>query len=159
MYRRANARWTVNECLRLEREFDLLKLSIEEIAALHGRSTNAIMYKLDAEGIADYNDVFQNRQQKLKVEEQVEEDASVSEYEEDASVSEYEEEQEEQEEQEDASVSEYEEEQEEYDSYNVRQQIRSLTKQVANLTAIVYNAFTTKNNSNRFKGQSLAGFH
>ena len=141
MYRRANARWTVNECLRLEREFDLLKLSIEEIAALHERSTNAIMYKLDAEGIADYNDVFQNRQQKLKDEEQDE-----------ASVSEYEEEQEEQEEQED-------EEQEEYDSYNVRQQIRSLTKQVANLTSIIYNAFTTKNNSNHFKGQSLAGFH
>ena len=69
-----------------------------------------------------------------------------------ASVSEYEEEQEEQEEQED-------EEQEEYDSYNVRQQIRSLTKQVANLTSIIYNAFTTKNNSNHFKGQSLAGFH
>ena len=152
MYRRANARWTVNECLRLEIEFDLLKLSIEEIAALHERSTNAIMYKLDAEGIADYNDVFQNRQQKLKDEEQ--DEASVSEYEEDASVSEYEEEQEdeEQEEQED-------EEQEEYDSYNVRQQIRSLTKQVANLTSIIYNAFTTKNNSNHFKGQSLAGFH
>ena len=150
MYRRANARWTVNECLRLEREFDLLKLSIEEIAALHGRSTNAIMYKLDAEGIADYNDVFQNRQQKLK------DEASVSEYEEEqeeASVSEYEEEQEDEKQEDEAQDSE------EYDRYNIRQQIRSLTKQVANLTAIVYNAFTTKNNSNRFKGQSLAGFH
>ena len=158
MYRRANARWTVNECLRLEREFDLLKLSIEEIAALHERSTNAIMYKLDAEGIADYNDVFQNRQQKLKDEEQDEEqdEASVSEYEEEqeeASVSEYEEEQE------DEKQEDEEQDSEEYDRYNLRQQIRSLTKQVANLTAIVYNAFTTKNNSNRFKGQSLAGFH
>ena len=152
MYRRANARWTVNECLRLEREFDLLKLSIEEIAALHGRSNNAIMYKLDAEGIADYNDVFQNRQQKLKDEEQVE--ASVSEYEE-----EQEDEEQEDDEQEDEKQEDEEQDSEEYDRYNIRQQINYLTKQVANLTAIVYNAFTTKNNSNRFKGQSLAGFH
>ena len=70
MYTRANAKWTVNECLRLEREFDLLKLSVQEIALLHDRSPNAIMYKLDAEGFADYNDVFINRQalkQPLKV--------------------------------------------------------------------------------------------
>ena len=64
----------------LEREFELLHLSIDEIAERHQRTPNAIMYKLHHEGIADYNDVFQNRQQKLKVEEQV--DASVSEYEE-----------------------------------------------------------------------------
>ena len=49
MYRRANTKWTVNECLRLEREFDLLGLSIQEIAELHERSPNAIMYKLDYE--------------------------------------------------------------------------------------------------------------
>ena len=60
MYTRANAKWTVNECLRLEREFDLLNLSVQEIALLHDRSPNAIMYKLHAEGIADYNDVFIN---------------------------------------------------------------------------------------------------
>ena len=67
MYTRANAKWSVNECLRLEREFDLLKLSVKEIALLHYRRPNAIMYKLDAEGLADYNDVFINRQA-LKVE-------------------------------------------------------------------------------------------
>ena len=54
-YRRANAKWTINECLRLEREFDLLKLSIDEIAARHERSAQSIMYKLDSEGLADYN--------------------------------------------------------------------------------------------------------
>ena len=143
---RSGFKWTINECLRLEREFELLKLSVDEIALLHQRSPYAIMYKLDAEGIADYNDVFQNRQQKLKDEEQDEEQ-------DEASVSEYEEEQE------DEKQEDEEQDSEEYDRYNLRQQIRSLTKQVANLTAIVYNAFTTKNNSNRFKGQSLAGFH
>lgn len=54
-YKRVGAKWTVNECLRLQREYELLKLSIDEIAALHQRSSQAIMYKLDAEGIADYN--------------------------------------------------------------------------------------------------------
>jgi len=54
-YKRSGAKWTVNECLRLQREYELLKLSIDEIATLHQRSAQAIMYKLDAEGIADYN--------------------------------------------------------------------------------------------------------
>jgi len=54
-YKRVGAKWTINECLRLQREYELLKLSIDEIAALHERSAQAIMYKLDAEGIADYN--------------------------------------------------------------------------------------------------------
>ena len=54
-YKRVGAKWTINECLRLQREYELLKLSIDEIATLHQRSAQAIMYKLDAEGIADYN--------------------------------------------------------------------------------------------------------
>lgn len=56
---RSGLKWTVNECLRLEREYDLLKLSVEEIALLHQRSPYAIMYKLDAEGIADFNELYQ----------------------------------------------------------------------------------------------------
>jgi hypothetical protein len=81
MYRRTGNKWTVNECLRLTREFELLGLSIQEIAELHERSPNAIMYKLDYEGIADYNDVFQNRQEKscLSVSENDSDDKSVSE--------------------------------------------------------------------------------
>jgi len=72
MYTRANAKWTINECLRLEREYDLLELSIQDIALLHERSPEAIMYKLDNEGIADYNDAFLNRY--LNEEEEEEED-------------------------------------------------------------------------------------
>lgn len=48
-------RWTVNECLQLQREFELLELSIDEIAYRHKRTPNAIMNKLDSEGFADYN--------------------------------------------------------------------------------------------------------
>ena len=130
MYTRANAKWTVNECLRLEREFDLLKLSVQEIALLHDRSPNAIMYKLDAEGLADYNDVFINRQalkQPLKVSTK---DESASELDED-DTSNYEDE-----------CEDDDEEEEEFDSYNIKQQVQIITKQLANLTAIVYKVLT-----------------
>jgi hypothetical protein len=51
-------KWSVNECLRLEREFDLLELSVPEIALLHNRTVNAIMFKLDAEGLDTYNNLY-----------------------------------------------------------------------------------------------------
>jgi len=51
-------KWNVNECLRLQREFELLRLSVPEIAALHGRTINAIMYKIALEGFATFNDVY-----------------------------------------------------------------------------------------------------
>jgi hypothetical protein len=51
-------KWSVNECLRLEREFDLLKLSVPEIAKLHNRTENAIIYKLHKEGLDTYNNLY-----------------------------------------------------------------------------------------------------
>lgn len=51
-------KWSVNECLRLEREFDLLELSVPEIALLHNRTINAIMFKLDAEGLDTYHNLY-----------------------------------------------------------------------------------------------------
>jgi hypothetical protein len=154
MYRRANARWTVNECLRLEREFDLLELSIQEIAELHERSPSAIMYKLDAEGLADFNELYLNSYKNLTVDvnDDYESESETSEYDEDytedinhdASDGE------------DVNDSE-EEDDEEYDRYNMKQQVKLLTKQLANLTAIVYNAFATKNKSGGINYSNLAG--
>jgi hypothetical protein len=54
-YTRNRKRWTVNECLQLQREFELLEWSIDEIAVKHKRTPNAIMNKLGKEGFADYN--------------------------------------------------------------------------------------------------------
>lgn len=51
-------KWSINECLRLEREFDLLQLSVPEIALLHNRTVNAIMFKLEAEGLDTYNNLY-----------------------------------------------------------------------------------------------------
>jgi hypothetical protein len=51
-------KWNINECLRLEREYDLLKLSVPEMAILHKRSINAIMCKLQDEGLDTYNNLY-----------------------------------------------------------------------------------------------------
>ena len=123
---RSRFKWTVNECLRLEREYDLLKLSVEEIALLHQRSPYAIMYKLDEEGIAEFNQLYQQtypNKESSAVEESYQDDvASESE----ASVEEEDE------------ADEADEADEDYDRYDMRKQITSLTKQLSNLTAVVY---------------------
>lgn len=51
-------KWSVNECLRLEREYDLLELSVPEMAVLHNRTINAIMCKLQAEGLDTFNNLY-----------------------------------------------------------------------------------------------------
>lgn len=69
-YKRFGNRWTINECLQLEREYDLLELSIDEMAERHKRTPNAIMLKLDSEGHADYCVLYSN----YKISKQQEED-------------------------------------------------------------------------------------
>ena len=59
-YKRFGNRWTINECLQLQREYELLELSIDEIAERHHRTPNAIMLKLDSEGHADYCVLYSN---------------------------------------------------------------------------------------------------
>jgi len=43
-------RWTVNEVLSLQREYELLEWSVQKIADKHKRSVMSIIYKLHAEG-------------------------------------------------------------------------------------------------------------
>jgi hypothetical protein len=45
-YTRTGKNWTINECLQLQREHELLGWSIDEIAIKHKRTPNAIMYKI-----------------------------------------------------------------------------------------------------------------
>jgi hypothetical protein len=51
-------KWSVNEILSLQREFELLGWNIDQIAEKHRRTPNAIMYKLDQERFADYNALY-----------------------------------------------------------------------------------------------------
>lgn len=50
MPKRNGFKWTINEILRLQREYELLELTVQEIATLHERSVSAILCKLEDEG-------------------------------------------------------------------------------------------------------------
>lgn len=46
-------KWNVNELLKLQREYELLNLSIPDIAKNHERTEDSILYRLQEEGIID----------------------------------------------------------------------------------------------------------
>ena len=47
---RNGKKWTVTETLALQREYELLGLSVQEIAQRHNRSERAILFKVENEG-------------------------------------------------------------------------------------------------------------
>jgi len=51
--KRQGNKWTINEMLSLHREYELLGLTVQEIADKHQRSETAILYKLESEGLID----------------------------------------------------------------------------------------------------------
>ena len=57
---RVGNRWTINEVLSLQREFELLGWNIDQIADKHGRTPEGILNKLDREGFGDYNVLYSN---------------------------------------------------------------------------------------------------
>jgi len=52
-YKRHYNRWTVNEILSLQREYELLEMTVKQISLKHQRSVYAILYKLELEGFID----------------------------------------------------------------------------------------------------------
>ena len=52
-YKRNGNRWTVNEVLSLQREYELLGWTIQEIAGKHERTVKAILFRLETEGFID----------------------------------------------------------------------------------------------------------
>lgn len=87
-------RWSVNECLQLEREYDLLKMSVPEMALKHNRTLNAIMFKLQAEGLCSYNQAYIKTFGQNFIDEQIDKlnNLSTTNYDEEEDVSEDEEE-------------------------------------------------------------------
>jgi len=53
MSSRNGNKWTVNEILNLQREYELLELSVQDIALKHKRSVLAILCKLQQEGFIE----------------------------------------------------------------------------------------------------------
>ena len=52
-YKRRGNKWTINETLQLQREYELLEWNVSEIAEKHQRSIESILYKLEIEGFID----------------------------------------------------------------------------------------------------------
>jgi len=50
---RNGKKWTVNEILKLQREYELLELDVNDIAVLHERTVEGILFRLVKEGYAD----------------------------------------------------------------------------------------------------------
>lgn len=53
-YKRNGNRWTINEILTLQREYELLEWSVYKIAEKHQRNVMAILCKLKAEGFIQH---------------------------------------------------------------------------------------------------------
>jgi hypothetical protein len=51
--RRQGNKWNINELISLQREYELLELTVQQIADKHQRSETAILYKLESEGLID----------------------------------------------------------------------------------------------------------
>jgi hypothetical protein len=54
-FKRHRFPWSANEIERLWREYENKELTIQQISALHQRSVDAILYKLEAEGLIDHD--------------------------------------------------------------------------------------------------------
>ena len=50
---RHNFKWNVNECLKLQREYQLLEWPVDKIALKQKRTVEAILYKLEKEWIIE----------------------------------------------------------------------------------------------------------
>lgn len=51
-------KWSINEILSLQREYELLKMNVTEIAKKHERSEDAILWKLEFEGFIEKNEII-----------------------------------------------------------------------------------------------------
>jgi hypothetical protein len=56
--KRTGKKWSVNEILSLQREYELLQMNVDDIAKKHKRTSKAIMYKLHHEGFAKFDWLF-----------------------------------------------------------------------------------------------------
>ena len=131
---RSGFKWNVNECLRLQREYELLGLSIDEIASLHGRSPLSIMYKLDAEGFDDFNTLYSNYNKlnghiATKQEQPTLDNDDVNDNNDESQ----------------SNVSSIEDEDDSYDIDSIKNHVSRLEKQIINLTELI-----TKNKSSMF---------
>ena len=57
--KRHGNKWNVNELIALQREFELLNMSVQEIATKHQRTEDSILYRIEQEGFVNNNSEIQ----------------------------------------------------------------------------------------------------
>jgi len=154
MPKRHRARWNANELDRLHNEYDMKKLTVQQIADLHGRTVYGVMSKLQAEGLIDssWNNargwVFQGQGQSSPKQSVSLQPALQFDQDDDDEVSEYEEQddpddddyvpEEEEEEEDDYDA---EDDEEEFDPYSIKQKVTFLEQQVTNIFSFLQKQF------------------
>ena len=56
-YRKHGKSWSIPEVLQLQREYELLKMDMVDIARKHERTLDAIQYKIESEGFVNNHNV------------------------------------------------------------------------------------------------------
>ena len=155
--KRCGNKWTINELLSLQREYELLEWSIQKIALKHKRSVTSILYKLEEEGfILSWSEArgFNSKEYKKQInnnistfEEDDEQDEDYEEEEDDEQDEDYEEEEEEEEEQ-------YDDEEEEKvnDLDKLSNRVWNLETSLSDISSMVkemFNNLVLKNNVKR----------
>jgi hypothetical protein len=161
--KRCGNKWTINEVLSLQREYELLEWNIQNIALKHKRSVTSILYKLEEEGfILSWSEArgFNSKEYQKQI------DNNVSTFEEDVEEDEdYEEEDEQEDDEEDEDYEEdddYEEEDEEDDDEEQDEKVNDLDKlsnrvwnletslsDISSMVREMFNNLVTKNNVKR----------
>ena len=152
-HKRCGNKWSINELLNLQREYELLEWNIQKIALKHERSVESILYKLEEEGIipswfkargyksSNYKKKIENILNLIKVDVDDDEDDEDYEYEEDEEEEEDEEYEEDEEDEEDEGKNnEIDDDDDEKDNEN-NQKINDLDK----LSERVWNLETNLN--------------
>ena len=151
-FKRHGNKWTINELLSLQREYELLEWTIQQISEKHQRSVEAILFKLESEGFIDewstsrgFDEYFHNN--KYVEEEDEEEDEEFEDEDED--------DEEDDEEFEDDDDEEFEEEEENDEVDNLIERVWNLETSIKEIGSIVKQIFKNMITNNA-KGSSAS---
>jgi ABC-type Zn2+ transport system substrate-binding protein/surface adhesin len=149
--KRCGNKWTINELLSLQREYELLEWNIQNIALKHKRSVTSILYKLEEEGfILSWSEArgFNSKEYQKQINNNV---STFKEDEDNEQDEDYEEEDEEDEEQEEEEDDE-EQDEKANDLDKLSNRVWNLETSLSDISSMVremFNNLVTKNNVKR----------
>jgi len=132
--KRHRARWNVQEINNLHNEFENKELTVKQISELHGRTEDAILYKLRAEGLIDsafnkIRTVSNNNDELIELDHSIDDDNDDDPSDEDYIP--------EEDEDEDDDEDDEDDEEEEFDPYSIKQKLDFFEKQIKNIQSFL----------------------